>query len=484
MFLADLLRMDRRPRPERILSLTLQMISLLTGEDYMVVRKISEEAEESSQHGGLKSTAPHSLVKRVNSHQEVLEITKKITELLTGEVPLRCQDFSLYFSMEEWEYLEGHRDVYKDVLLEHWSLSSQVRSCERRTPKRCLRARLLPPHDPQLLAPGKDVMDVDAAEMHVRSDGRCAEQIHRAECPDECTWRSKRRLRCSDVKADPSIQVLSSDSSQTVKQHKSYRQGHTGEKTLPCSQCWTYYMDTSDFVMYDSGHTGEKLYSCSECRKCFKKKSNLITHKRIHTGEKPFSCSECGKCFIKKSNLITHETIHTGAKPFPCLECGKSFKQKSDLVRHQRVHTGEKPFSCLECGKCYGVKSNLVEHQRTHTGEKPFSCSECGKCFSQKSGLIKHQSVHSGTKPFLCSECGRCFNHKSALVRHLRIHTGEKPYSCPECGKCFPQKSSLVEHLRSHTGEKPYSCPECGKCFTTQSNLVKHQRIHTLEKPL
>ncbi|XP_075189147.1 gastrula zinc finger protein XlCGF66.1-like [Anomaloglossus baeobatrachus] len=468
--------MDRDKMAERLLHLTLEILFRLTGEDYTVVKKTSSErcqAPVSEEWGRPLSPTtgppPHPPIHEDINDQKILELAYKMIELLTGEVPIRCQDVTVYFSMEEWEYLEGHKDLYKDVMMEDpQPLTSPGLSSKRTTPERCPRP-LLPqdckqedPDVPQDVFP--PALSTD--DCIGSSDGNkiCSEFVTDDESITHDTYEEHAVvpdippvLPRKDLSSDLFKQVQNSDLSQNCEQNKSYRKD----------------------VEHETAPTREKLFSCSKCGKCFTRKSHLNIHQRIHTGEKPFSCSECGKCFIQKSDLVRHQKNHTGEKPFSCSECGKCFIRKSDLVWHHRSHTGEKPFSCSECGKCFIQKINLVKHQKIHTGEKPFSCSECGKCFIQKINLVKHQKNHTGEKPFSCSECQKCFIQKSDLVRHQKNHTGEKPYSCSECEKCFIQKSHLVVHQRSHTREKPFSCPECGKCFTRKSGLVYHQKHHT-----
>ncbi|XP_073420208.1 gastrula zinc finger protein XlCGF66.1-like [Dendrobates tinctorius] len=115
--------MDRDKMAERMLHLTLEILFRLTGEDYTVVKKTSSDRCQDPMSEGwrrplspITGPPPHPLIHEDINDQKILELTYKMIELQTGEVPIRCQD--VYFSMEEWEYLEGHRDLYKDVIME------------------------------------------------------------------------------------------------------------------------------------------------------------------------------------------------------------------------------------------------------------------------------------------------------------------------------------------------------------------------------
>ncbi|KAM4012887.1 uncharacterized protein ACNLHF_004375, partial [Anomaloglossus baeobatrachus] len=120
----------------------------LHNQDYTVVKKTSSErcqAPVSEGWGRPLSpiTGPHPPIHEDINDQKILELTYKMIELLTGEVPIRCQDVTVYFSMEEWEYLEGHKDLYKDVMMEvPQPLTSPGLSSKRTTPERCPRPLL------------------------------------------------------------------------------------------------------------------------------------------------------------------------------------------------------------------------------------------------------------------------------------------------------------------------------------------------------
>ncbi|XP_077307339.1 uncharacterized protein LOC143927223 [Lithobates pipiens] len=527
---------DRSHMTEKILNLTLEIIYLLTGERFPLVK--------SGDHMTITVPPCDSLKPERHNMEKILEVTKKMTELLTGEVPIKCQDVTVYFSMEEWEYLEGHKDLYKDVMMDNQPpLTSPDGSSNGNPPERCphplysrdsIQEGHTIPHHHQSGNPGDDNIDVkeeykeedeEYGAMEEISEGHkdMMEPPNTRNSPERCPRPLYSRDSTQEDHTIPHFYMsrdpidiefeVKSEEERYVRddQQSMEEDGITGtfiEEDTPTEistvdgremrktseDCLTLSPDCKvedeDITQYSPGEnpTTSNVHPAPHSvdgpsYSSYPEEPQTVRDGTVLPTEKSFSCTECGKCFCSKSKLNVHIRSHMGEKPYSCPECEKCFHAKSKLNRHKRSHTGEKPYSCTECGKCFSQKSNLYTHQRSHTGEKPYSCPVCGKCFSLKSSLSAHQKFHTGEKPYSCPECRKCFSEKSSLYIHQRSHTGEKPYSCPGCGKCFSEKSNLSTHQRSHTGEKPYSCPECGKCFSVKSYLYKHQRSHTGEKP-
>ncbi|KAM4032648.1 uncharacterized protein ACNLHF_019846 isoform 4-T4 [Anomaloglossus baeobatrachus] len=113
---------DRRNINKRILDLTMEIIYLLSRGDYVILKSSGEHvipsgaihslAGQNSTHSPLMLPSSDPLTYELHNEQKILEVTNKLNELLTGEVPLRCHDVTVYFSVEEWEYFEQHKDLY------------------------------------------------------------------------------------------------------------------------------------------------------------------------------------------------------------------------------------------------------------------------------------------------------------------------------------------------------------------------------------
>ncbi|XP_069837820.1 zinc finger protein 420-like isoform X2 [Dendropsophus ebraccatus] len=464
----------------KIVQLALKILHLLIGEDFIVVEKTSikcespQLAEDWSKTPSLMEETPaHFSLHDRNNDEKILQITNKIIQLLTGE---------------EWEYIEEHKDLYRDVMTEDPRPTTLLDGFSMgKPPKRSPR----PLYPQECGEESRDVREdgwVDGEESHgVWQDGQDEERNNIK------TESTKKQENCQegdpspqddtggDMGGNPSRRRLDLCVADAIEANHSVPDYSRAAaiSLVPEEEA----VSTSD-PSHHMGPGPETLICPNIPSYLTHPSSNSSTHTQSlgHKEGKRFSCSACGKWFSQKSNLIVHQRIHTREKPFSCLECGKSFSHKSNLVQHRRIHTGQRPHSCSECSKCFIKKSDLVKHQRTHGMVRPFSCSECEKCFTLKSDMVRHQRNHTGQRPFICIECGKCFSLKSDLGRHERIHSGHKPFSCPYCGKSFTLKSNLLTHQRIHTGEKPFSCPECDKSFTHKSNLVQHQRIHAGER--
>ncbi|XP_063807113.1 oocyte zinc finger protein XlCOF7.1-like isoform X9 [Pseudophryne corroboree] len=465
---------------DKLLSLTMEIICLLTREDFIVVRKSGDQVTDisgppvSDRSSGTQSpnteAPPHApTVERIRDRN--IQAPTEVYHRETGKVPGKCKDVEVSFSVTEWDCSGGH----KDVVMDPPQLRDSVGECSSRSPPgRCE----TPLYSGDYIKEENRIVieDYQAEPGHGVYHPHCKEE---EPVPDPTSSGG-----CSSrTPADPCETPLYSpgcieEENRTVTQEYQDEPGHViyqrqcKEEAVPaeispggCNP--THPADPCDTPLYTPGCMGEENRMISQDYQavpgdgmCYQQCKEEDVPAEIRSGphasspypEKMHQCSECQQCFPNHSALVTHQQTHNASNLYRCSVCRMCFCSKLALTSHQRCHTKDRLFHCSNCEKSFHHKSRLLYHRRTHTGERPYSCPECGRCFARRSTLITHQRIHSGEKPFSCAECGKCFTQRSSLVTHWRIHTGERPFMCSDCGRCFSDGSHLLKHKRVHTG--------------------------------
>ncbi|XP_068112682.1 gastrula zinc finger protein XlCGF26.1-like isoform X2 [Hyperolius riggenbachi] len=511
---------------ERILHLTLEIICLLNGE---------EEGEHLERQEDLEENIVMEDQKIPPYHQDSSLIDIRIT------VKEEIKDEEEEAQIERLQYLEEHRQLCKDTMMENQPpLTSPGGPSCRNPPERCtgpLYSQDCPQEDPtsphhyqtEEVADMRQTFRMEE-ELHLWGDpqptgqgdmmGRVKEEAfsldndtdgydvgntsegHLMSHPDDAaedngdtqsfpvTGSTRHRGHSADRVMAPCSGEEASDDSCIITSHicppSLYRS--TDSSNLELGSPTTLYSTTlrsevqrfaseSSPAEHQRPGTHEDLFSSTAGGKSLRVEEISVEHQSVYSGT--FSCLECSSCFLDAQSFTDHLEVHSGEKLFSCLQCGMNFVRKGELITHQQSHAGKRPFSCSECGKCFTGEGQLCKHQEIHT----HLCSECGKSYTKREDLLKHWRTHSNKQPFSCSECRKCFMQEEQLLKHRQTHSGERPFSCTDCGKYFSRKGTLVVHQKSHMADSPLSCPECGKYFTKKGSLLRHHRIHTGERP-
>ncbi|KAM4032660.1 uncharacterized protein ACNLHF_019853 isoform 2-T3 [Anomaloglossus baeobatrachus] len=432
--------MDRSHMTGKILRLTLKIIYLLTGEDYVPIKKSDDD----------DITTPLPPAREKENDVKILDLTNKIIELLTGE-----------------------REHLKEVKDEPMSNTEEDCDAHVWTTLRCKEEEI--PMTISTDPSNQKYPQEHDHEIQCEEEGNIAPSVSSGNLTFNRVHQSnKRPVDAADKIAnlpdrgqvdsfetmDASLNIVVIDGGEGDLQFKEEEDEipigdrSDGLKNKMQKPPPRYLEDdesddseTEDDE--DDGISGLKMINSEAMKTCVKIKKEVSTN--LCSGGK-----DSGISTADQKILPFNRKMVTAEKPFYCGDCGGFFKHKSSLVLHRRIHSGEKPFSCSQCGKEFIQKANYIRHQRLHTGEKPYKCTECGKLYAQKQSLIMHQKFHAENEPFSCPECGENFIRQSHLVNHRKTHKGLKRYSCPDCGDFFMLRSSLVIHQRVHSAEKPF----------------------------
>ncbi|XP_077322512.1 uncharacterized protein LOC143956214 isoform X2 [Lithobates pipiens] len=502
---------------EKVLALALEIIYLLTGESY----------------GPIKSGHPPPSSLTSEGNKKILEVAQKMIDLLTGEVPIRCQDVTVYFSMEEWEYIEGHKDLYKDVMMENQPpLTSPDGSSNGNPPERCPRPlystqedQEIPQVDHQVLQDytGTNLNSVEAEDPYVMGDDPCEEE----EIPPEISTEGSRHSpeRCPRQDSTQEDQEIPREAQEEnlikVKVDEEDPCGMRGDE--PCKE-----EEIPTEISTDPKDTRETPSDV-------KPEEEEEGHVRIKEEEVPMEITAEGsrhspeRCPRQDSTQEDQEIPQEdqeenlikvkveGDEEDPCGMRGDDPCKEQEIppeISTDGSSNGNPPESCPiprphpQSQEEAQVQVNCMEAENQkilgRAAEMEMATEEAGKVGGNKLSRGKlflkfsvgEERISAGTSkgklsqrdpPKISSYFPKCgggvpnSNLKKSTLSHSRAPSSRrKLLSCSTCGKCYISKRRLEIHEESHKEQKrPFFCTDCGKFYRTEKSMTMHRRIHS-----
>ncbi|KAG9489058.1 hypothetical protein GDO78_005197 [Eleutherodactylus coqui] len=467
---------ERPPRPksakkirsrmtQRILNITLEIIYLLTGEDYTVVKsrkraKMRELGElDVPQTPSTVAPPPPSHSNEENNDRRILELAYKIIQLLNGE---------------EGDYLEGHHDFYADMLNNEQSFRSHdlsehglvLYTSDNKEESMLyeegtfMNASIYTPggHHPYLSAHDKDEsMSQEEEGELIDTDITCTLVKEEPQSCDEDNFTDTDGWVLADHTQE--------DSSSVQEENALYDKGKKSGKGRKQQDSSTNVEE--HIVQKRSTPTANASLSCKD--------GNLNTESSS-TGNSEKRGMQSKKAHAKEKVQNPEDELEYTIVHIKDNSSSEGDNSSPEDFQHDDMDMQEDNIASVNVTQRVGTINNL--NCSFEDSMKTYQCVGCQKHFTTKTDLQTHQTIHKTFQKSMCPECGKTFLCTSALITHRQSHTGEKPFSCTICGKPFGQLSQLKTHERIHTDERPFTCLVCGKCFRCRSHLISHARIH------
>ncbi|XP_069608960.1 oocyte zinc finger protein XlCOF22-like isoform X2 [Ranitomeya imitator] len=434
--------------------------------------------------------------------------------------------------MEEWEYLEEHKDLYNHVMMKNGQSPMALDTTESQKVPTGNHIDVItrkhfgvPEESTNSQASQSEDKKICHSEAHlssVFSDRKNVILDKQYDVTSPNSQSAGESVSCNRLKSDSSFFLKENSSNQAKEKEQALLEkplcAQDSQEDLLLlnikeeqSSCEEDFTDIETLTVTDL----EEIDHASPAKDSDYIRSPHVTR----TSNSPGPNQECSEIEYTQGpsggNFMDSDIISLNGEQIPqCSYCLKAFNNDTQLNLHIKSHKNQKTFTCSECGECFSKKCELVTHRSVHMGEKPFACPECGEQFANCANVIAHQAIHKqpismDTDPLLaqkdeasvlCSDCGMNFKSGKDFSDHQKSHKPEKIYVCPVCGKDFTTRGHLSNHSRIHSGGKrgvfseseerapqtrkrPFICFGCGKCFPSRSHLDRHERIHTGEKP-